>query len=51
MVSLEDDFTLLFDNLPCPMLNYEKERTTLGGYEEENFYGWEAERVVVVTTG
>ena len=48
---LEDDFTLLFDDLPSPMLNNDKERTTLGGYEEENFYGWEAEIVVVVTTG
>ena len=48
---LDDDLTLLFDDLPSPMLNNDKERTTLSAYEEVNFYGWEAERVVVVTTG
>ena len=37
-----EDFTLLFDD---------REKTTLGGYEDVNFYRWEAERVVAVTTG
>ena len=37
-----EDFTLLFDN---------REKATLGSNEDVNFYGWEAERVVAVTTG